>query len=58
MILTEYNEELHNRTLREEGEDDISKIYSKLAEQNQMEDLKRAFVDKEFRRKLTMVAEA
>ena len=56
MILTEYNEELHNRTLREEGraegEDAISKFYFKLAEQNRMEDLKRAMTDKEFRKKL------
>ena len=60
MILTEYNEELHNRTLREEGKvegkaeerESVRNIYSILKQQNQLEDFERSIPDEKFREAL------
>ena len=64
MIMTEYNEELHNRTLREdgraagreegrlegrlEGEDNLSILYKALEKVNRLDDFKRSMYDKSF----------
>lgn len=60
MIMTEYNEELHNKTLREdgwvkgkiegkiEGEDNLSILYRVLEKANRLEDFGRSMHDKSF----------
>ena len=60
MIMTEYNEELHNRTLREdgravgraegraEGEDNLSILYRALEKANRLDDFGRSMYDKDF----------
>lgn len=60
MIMPEYNEELHNRTLREdgraegrtegrlEGEDNLSMLYRALEKVNRLDDFGRSMHDKEF----------
>lgn len=60
MIMTEYNEELHNKTLREdgwvkgkiegkiEGEDNLSILYRILEKANRLEDFGRSMHDKSF----------
>ena len=60
MIMTTYNEELHNRTLREdgraagraegrlEGEDNMSMLYKALEKENRLEDFGRSMYDKKF----------
>ena len=64
MIMTEYNEELHNRTLREdgraagreegrlegrlEGEGNLSILYRVLEKENRLDDFGRSMYDKRF----------
>ena len=64
MIMTTYNEELHNRILREdgraagraegrlegrlEGEDNMSMLYKALEKENRLEDFGRSMYDKKF----------
>ena len=56
MIMTTYNEELHNRTLREdgraagrlEGEDNMSILYKALEKENRLEDFGKSLYDKSF----------
>ena len=56
MIMTTYNEELHNRTLREdgraagrlEGEDNMSMLYKALEKANRLEDFGKSMYDKSF----------
>ena len=56
MIMTTYNEELHNRTLKEDGmaigivkgEDNMSILYKALEKANRLEDFARSMYDKKF----------
>ena len=56
MIMTEYNEELHNKTLREdgrvagkaEGENNLSILYRSLDKANRLDDFARSMYDKGF----------
>ncbi len=52
MILTVYNEKLHNRTLREEGRQEgtrrVNALYKQLLEDNRLDDLKRSTEDPEY----------
>ena len=56
LIMTEYNEELHNRTLREdgraagrlEGEGNLSILYRVLEKENRLDDFGRSMYDKRF----------
>jgi len=48
VIMTEYNEELHNRTLREEGEYNLSMLYRALEKADRLEDFSRSMHDKNF----------
>ena len=60
MILTVYNEKLHNRTLREEGLKEgrrkerrkINDLINHLLEENRMDDLKRSLKDNAFQEAL------
>ena len=52
MILTVYNEKLHNRTLREEGRQEgarrINALHKRLLDDNRLDDLKRSTEDPEY----------
>lgn len=60
MILTEYNEELHQKTLYNEGFEDgsktgeerISRLIQLLIQENRLEDIKKISLDPEYRKKL------
>ena len=52
MSIFEYNEKLHEQTLREEGEDRMSKLYSILINANRLDDLAKVSEDKEYRKQL------
>lgn len=56
MIVTEYNEELHNRTLREEGRieghDELVRAMNYLLSTNRKEELQRLALDKAFREQI------
>lgn len=51
-ILTEYDEELHNRTLREEGIKCVNELVRRLLQDGRTSDLERAVRDKKFQRQL------
>lgn len=56
MILSEYDEELHMKIIRREGEQTgeqrINLLNAKLMEQNRFNDLKRSVNDPEFQKQL------
>lgn len=52
MSIFEYNEKLHEQTLRDEGEDRMSKLYSILINANRLDDLAKVSEDKEYRKQL------
>ena len=56
MLLTEFDEERYERTLRqdayEDGREDVNKLNEILLSEGRIEDLRKSTTDKEYRRKL------
>lgn len=52
MILTEFNEELYSRSLKEEGREEINRLNRYLITQNRIDDLKRSAEDEEYQQML------
>lgn len=52
MSLFEYDEEAHMRSLRRQGEEDVSELYSKLLADGRLDDLRRSTEDRAYRRQL------
>ena len=52
MILTTYNKELHEKTLRREGRDEINQLNALLLKERRYEDLERSTKDTEYQEKL------
>lgn len=52
MLLEEFDVDKYERTIREEGREEILELAGRLLEQNRMDDLKRMAKDVEYRERL------